>query len=253
VGTYTIGEVAERSGFTASALRYYEGIGLVVPAGRTESGYRVYDDHALARLAFVARAKQLGCSLEEITDLLAIWDGERCGPVQRRFHDLVTEKIAGSQRQVAELVALNAQLQTAAAHLAGPATDGPCGDDCACLAGTAGESSTTRTAVALTGKPAGEEPPIACSLDAGAVPGRLAAWQAALAHVRARHELPGGGLRLELDEDADLPGLAELVVAEQGCCTFFSFAVTVDGRGTGLEIRAPEEAADLLTSLFGAL
>ena len=37
------------------------------PAGRTDAGYRLYDDGALERLAFVARAKQLGCSLEEIT------------------------------------------------------------------------------------------------------------------------------------------------------------------------------------------
>ncbi|MDQ1466938.1 MAG: hypothetical protein QOH10_1353 [Actinomycetota bacterium] len=77
MSTYTIGEVAERTGFSTSSLRYYEGIGLVAPATRTESGYRVYDDQTLSRLAFIARAKQLGCSLAEITDLAGIWDGER--------------------------------------------------------------------------------------------------------------------------------------------------------------------------------
>ena len=95
VSTYTIGEIAQRSGFSASSLRYYEGIGLVEPACRTDSGYRLYDDHSISRLAFVARAKQLGCSLEEIIDLAGVWDGERCGPVQRRFHELVTSKIRG--------------------------------------------------------------------------------------------------------------------------------------------------------------
>ena len=85
MSTYTIGETARRSGFSASALRYYEDIGLVDPSGRTDSGYRLYDDEALGRLAFIARAKQLGCSLEEITDLVGIWDGQRCGPVQHRF------------------------------------------------------------------------------------------------------------------------------------------------------------------------
>ncbi len=44
-------------------MRYYEGIGLVAPVTRTDAGYRVYDEHILARLAFIARAKQLGCSL----------------------------------------------------------------------------------------------------------------------------------------------------------------------------------------------
>jgi MerR family transcriptional regulator, copper efflux regulator len=134
VGTYTIGEAAQRSGFSASALRYYEEIGLVAPSTRTEAGYRLYDDDTLDRLAFIARAKKLGCSLEEITDLASIWDGERCGPVQRRFHDLLTTKIADAERQIAELTALTAQLREAARHLEGPAIDGPCSAACACVA-----------------------------------------------------------------------------------------------------------------------
>lgn len=133
MSTYTIGEVAERSGFTASSLRYYEGIGLVVPAARTDAGYRLYDDHSIARLAFIARAKQLGCTLEEITDLIGIWDGARCGPVQRSFHDLVTAKLAAAERQIAALTALSDQLRHAAAQLAEPAIDGPCSEDCVCL------------------------------------------------------------------------------------------------------------------------
>jgi DNA-binding transcriptional MerR regulator len=133
VSTYTIGQVAEQTGFTASALRYYEGVGLVVPAGRTDAGYRLYDERALARLAFIARAKQLGCTLEEIASLVGIWDGDRCGPVQVRFHDLVTNKIAETERQIAELVAFGDQLRHAAAQLAGPATDGPCNESCACV------------------------------------------------------------------------------------------------------------------------
>lgn len=134
MSTYTIGQVADRSGFSTSALRYYEGIGLVTPAARTGSGYRVYDDHTLARLSFINRAKQLGCSLEEITDLVDIWGGERCGPVQRTFHDLVTTKLAAAERQIAELTALADQLRFAATQLAGPAVDGPCDERCACLA-----------------------------------------------------------------------------------------------------------------------
>ena len=136
VSTYSIGEVADASGFSASALRYYEAIGLVVPAGRTASGYRVYDDGTLLRLAFIARAKHLGCTLEEITDLVAVWDGT-CEPIQRRFHDLVTSKLAETQRQIAELQALHKQLSVAATQLAIPALDGPCDGECACTrAGT---------------------------------------------------------------------------------------------------------------------
>jgi DNA-binding transcriptional MerR regulator len=134
MSTYTIGETADRSGFSPSALRYYEGIGLVEPATRTDAGYRLYDDETLTRLAFIARAKQLGCNLGEITDLVAIWDGERCGPVQRRFHELLTSKIADAQRQIDELTVLVGQLHEAAGHLAGPAIDGQCSAACACMA-----------------------------------------------------------------------------------------------------------------------
>jgi len=144
-GTYTIGQAAERSGFTASALRYYEGIGLVEPCTRTPSGYRLYDDSALSRLAFIARAKQLGCSLEEITDLVGIWDGQTCGPVQRRFHALVTDKLADTERQIVELTVLRDELRHAAAQLDAPPLDGPCSAECACLA-------LDRTAIPLTRK-----------------------------------------------------------------------------------------------------
>ena len=64
--SYKIKEVADRSGFTAATLRYYEEIGLLPEASRTPAGYRLYDDGTLDRLAFIARAKQLGCTLEEI-------------------------------------------------------------------------------------------------------------------------------------------------------------------------------------------
>jgi DNA-binding transcriptional MerR regulator len=140
--TYTIGETAERSGFSASALRYYEGIGLVEPSRRTDAGYRLYDDEALTRLEFIARAKRLGCSLEQITDLVGMWDGGNCGPVQRRLHDLLTAKLAETRRQIAELDALEGQLRDAARRLEGPAIDGPCSASCACMAiaGTAGPS-----------------------------------------------------------------------------------------------------------------
>jgi hypothetical protein len=51
--------------------------------------------------------------------------------VQRRFHDLVTAKIADAERQIDELTLLTDQLRRTAARLAGPATDGPCSATCA--------------------------------------------------------------------------------------------------------------------------
>ena len=61
-------------------------------------------------------------------------DLERCGPVQVRFHDLVTTNLADAQRQIDELTALSRRLREVADRLAGPAVDGPCSDGCACQA-----------------------------------------------------------------------------------------------------------------------
>lgn len=249
MGSYTIGQVANRTGFSASALRYYEGIGLVTPSTRTESGYRLYDDRTVARLAFIARAKQLGCSLEEITDLVSIWDGEQCGPVQRRFHALVTDKIRDARHQITELDAFCVDLQAAATQLSQETVDGPCGPDCVCV--TAETSSIAHTVpISLGPKPS--EPPIACTLDVGAMPGRLADWRSVLSHATSRRRVADGPLRIEFDKAVDVGELARLVTAEQQCCAFFSFSITVDGRGVALEVGAPAGTDEIVTGLFGA-
>jgi MerR family transcriptional regulator, copper efflux regulator len=235
MGSYTIGQIAERSGFPATALRFYEGIGLVPPAGRTASGYRLYDDRTLARLAFIARAKQLGCTLEEITELVEMWNGDRCGPVQRQLHELVTQKLRDADRQIDELTAFTGQLRVAAAQLSGDPVDGPCDDDCACLHRPDGD----------------DEVPIVCTLAAGDMRDRLAEWDRVLAATLRRLALPTGGLRVEFDDSVDVAGLARLAVAEQECCAFFRFAITVDHRGVALEVDAPSDAQDLVAGVFG--
>lgn len=246
--TYTIGQVAERSGFSTSALRYYEEHGLLQPVDRTDAGYRLYDDTSLDRLEFVARAKELGCSLEEIADLAELWAAEDCGRVQRRLHELVTDKIAEAQRRSTELVRFTAQLQSAAARLAGEPIDGPCGPACACAGGEPRRGESVPVVLGDRSDPA-----IACTLPAEEMPERNAAWQRLVGHVTGREALPGGetGVRLVLDRDVPLEELTRLAAAEQGCCSFFSFAITVDGRGLALEVRAPDSAHDLVTALFG--
>ena len=116
--TLQIAEVAQRSGFTPATLRYYEDIGLLTPPGRSDAGYRLYDDTSLDRLRFIARAKQLGCSLDEIADLVSVWDGGRCATVQDRLRTTVETKIAAAHAQIAELTTLAAELHRAAASLA---------------------------------------------------------------------------------------------------------------------------------------
>ena len=68
-----IGTVADRAGVTSKTIRYYESIGLIDPARRTDSGYRVYDERDVQTLRFVHRARSLGFSVSEVADLLALW------------------------------------------------------------------------------------------------------------------------------------------------------------------------------------
>jgi Cu(I)-responsive transcriptional regulator len=68
-----IGEAAKASGISVKMLRYYEEIGLVRPALRTSSGYRVYQDKDIATLCFVRRARDLGFQVKQIATLLSLW------------------------------------------------------------------------------------------------------------------------------------------------------------------------------------
>lgn len=66
----TIGKLAKQAEIGVQTIRYYERQGLLIPAGRTESGYRLYDEKGLKRLYFICKAKGLGFSLKEIKGLL---------------------------------------------------------------------------------------------------------------------------------------------------------------------------------------
>jgi hypothetical protein len=95
------------------------------------------------------------------------------------------------------------------------------------------------------------EPAIACTIDEAEAGQRMADWQAVLAQVAERSPIDGG-IRLTLEPAADLAEVTRLARAEWACCSFFAFSLTVDGRGTALEVRAPDEARKLVTSVFGA-
>ena len=65
-----IGELAGTTGIGTKTIRYYESIGLLPEPSRRPSGYRDYSGKDVSRLEFVAKAKALGLSLEEISDIL---------------------------------------------------------------------------------------------------------------------------------------------------------------------------------------
>ncbi|HMO73288.1 MAG TPA: Cu(I)-responsive transcriptional regulator [Paracoccaceae bacterium] len=109
-------------------IRYYEEIGLIPAAGRTASGYRVYSGRDLHVLRFIRRARDLGFSMADIAELLALWvDRARHSADVKR---LATEHVAGLRRRIGELQAMADTLEDLAARCHGD--DRP---DCPILAG----------------------------------------------------------------------------------------------------------------------
>lgn len=257
---YRISELAERTGFPASTLRYYEQQGLLPDVARTSGGYRSYDERVVERLRFIARAKQLDLPLGEIRDLAAIWDDGPCAPVQQRLAGLIDGKIAHVEARVAELTEFRSQLQAARAGLVQHTPDGPCDENCGCVSSGAARTGA-RTVQLLSLGPAmplpielaeaDDEPPISCTLEGSDQQTRIQDWKQLLQAVTSRED-SGDGIRLTLPADPDLIGqAARLAALEQACCRFFTFSMELAAASVTLTVRAPAHAAELAHAMFG--
>lgn len=107
----TIGRLAKRVEVNIETVRYYERRGLMPKPPRRESGYRQYSDGDIARLRFIRRAKELGFSLKEISELLFLRvDPETtCGDIKRRAEVKIADmegKIKALQRMKKALTKL---------------------------------------------------------------------------------------------------------------------------------------------------
>jgi MerR family copper efflux transcriptional regulator len=89
-----IGSVAAVTGLPAKTIRYYESIGLVEPARRTGGNYRVYDERDMSTLRFIERARRLGFSLKEVSELLTLWrDRQRASADVRRLAEAQIRRV----------------------------------------------------------------------------------------------------------------------------------------------------------------
>ena len=128
--TLNIGDAARASGVSAKMIRHYESIGLIGAARRTEAGYRVYTGQDVRVLQFVHRGRALGFSLDQIRDLLALWQDK--GRASADVRALAQTHIDELNRKIAEMEAMRRTLESLAASCHGDArSDCPILDDLA--------------------------------------------------------------------------------------------------------------------------
>lgn len=104
---YPIGDVARRTGLSVSAIRFYADAGVVPPTGHTDSGYRLYDVEAVARLELVRTLRELGATVRDVRRLLAD---------ETSLHDLAITHLGIVERQLRHLKARRAVLRTIVAQ-----------------------------------------------------------------------------------------------------------------------------------------
>lgn len=104
----TIGDLARLTNTKVNTIRYYEEIGLMLVAGRTAGGRRIYGDGDTRRLAFIRQSRSLGFSLDAIRGLLALADdtSQPCEAVDRIAREHLTE----IESKIAHLSAMRAEL-----------------------------------------------------------------------------------------------------------------------------------------------
>jgi DNA-binding transcriptional MerR regulator len=98
------------TGVPAKTLRYYEDMGLISPAGRTDSGYRLYGWRELEQIEFVRRAKLMGLTLEQIRGLVEIAEEGIPSGVLRHLDELLGRKLEETERRLEELRAFRESL-----------------------------------------------------------------------------------------------------------------------------------------------
>jgi len=112
-----IGQAAHESGLSAKMIRYYESIGLLAPAVRSDSGYRLYQAADVHTLGFIKRSRDLGFSLEEVARLLTLWQDRKRASADVK--QLARRHIDELDRRIGELSSLRNTLEHLVEHCHG--------------------------------------------------------------------------------------------------------------------------------------
>lgn len=108
--TYSIAELAEEFSTTTRAIRYYEELGLLMPE-RTEGGRRVFTNKERGRMKLIFRGKKYGFQLEEIHEMIQLFDLDRTGKKQlERTIEYGREKIGEVTNRIEELMEIRSEM-----------------------------------------------------------------------------------------------------------------------------------------------
>ncbi len=107
-----IGEASQASGVSSKMIRYYEQTGIIPKAARRDSGYRDYDDADVHRLRFIRSARDLGFTVEQIGDLLALWSDRQRASADVK--SLALGHVDALKQKQAEIAAMIATLENLA-------------------------------------------------------------------------------------------------------------------------------------------
>ena len=110
---YSIGDLSQRTGVKVPTIRYYETIGLIAPATRTDGNQRRYDADGLRRLGFIRHARDLGLSLDAVRALVAL-DGTPGQPCVDA-HEIAALHLEDIRARISRLTRLEAELSRIAA------------------------------------------------------------------------------------------------------------------------------------------
>jgi MerR family copper efflux transcriptional regulator len=114
-----IGQASRASGVSAKMIRYYEGVGLILPASRTGANYREFSDADINELSFIKRARDLGFSIEEIRNLLSLWRDR--GRPSREVKAIAEQHVADLDARIGRMQAMADTLRHLAHRCAGDA------------------------------------------------------------------------------------------------------------------------------------
>lgn len=107
----TVGQLARRTGLTHKAIREYEGLGLIYSAGRSEAGYRLFDDSALWCAEVIGRLRSVGLTLKEIEQLAEVHAAGDETRLEQRLAGLLAASERRIDARISELEATRARIR----------------------------------------------------------------------------------------------------------------------------------------------